>query len=262
MSVSKLGSSAAAGSSPTFTPSTELEKSHAKMWWKDSVDPKTPEGKRHIEGIVITMLFHAKRHSNTGGDAIRARWYYRQAAELGSAEAQYLLGWMCQNGEGGEKDPLEAVTWWEKAAAQGHSGAKFSLGKPAVFRPTPRKIGSDDSDSEAESSTPSPAKKSEEKKSAAPSASVNSSHEELMKRAKAGDVQAYFEIGKLLEGEGTKVPEYYKAAFNMYAKAADTGHIASQHALAKMLQVGREGVPKDTERANQIFEKLRTKGFF
>ena len=75
-------------------------------------------------------------------------------------------------------------------------------------------------------------------------------------------MQAYFEIGKLLEGEGTKVPEYYKAAFNMYAKAADTGHIASQHALAKMLQVGREGVPKDTERANQIFEKLRTKGFF
>src|ERR1700722_5055734 len=170
MSVSKLGSGSSAPADPssTFVPSTKLEESHAKMWWKKSVDPKTEEGRRHIEGTTLLMLFHARKHSASGGDPVKMRWYYQQAAELGNAEAQFHLGWMCQDGKGGAKDQLAAIKWWREAATQGHSGAKFSLGKPTVSSPVSHKTDSDVSDSETENPTPSPAKKSEEKKREAP----------------------------------------------------------------------------------------------
>ena len=58
--------------------------------------------------------------------AILARW--REAAELGDAEAQYNLSMAYANGVGVPQDSAEAVKWWRKAAYQGVADAQFNLG--------------------------------------------------------------------------------------------------------------------------------------
>ena len=53
--------------------------------------------------------------------------WYRKAADLGQAEAQYNLGSCYDAGVGVETDKLEAKSWYQKAANQGHKGALMSL---------------------------------------------------------------------------------------------------------------------------------------
>lgn len=52
----------------------------------------------------------------------------RAAAEAGHAEAQYLTGVFCLNGQGTMKDPTEAAKWFELAAAQNVGAAHERLG--------------------------------------------------------------------------------------------------------------------------------------
>jgi hypothetical protein len=57
--------------------------------------------------------------------------WYRKAAKLGSAAAQFNLGVMYETGEGdkkNKKNAKEAVTWYRKAAEQGYAAAQESLG--------------------------------------------------------------------------------------------------------------------------------------
>ena len=52
----------------------------------------------------------------------------REAATLGSASAQFSLGWMYRRGWGVEQNLREAVTWLRKAAQQGLAEAQSDLG--------------------------------------------------------------------------------------------------------------------------------------
>ena len=61
-------------------------------------------------------------------DAEAVTWY-RKAAEQGHAEAQNNLGVMYNRGEGVPQDYTEAVTWYRKAAEQGHAYAQNNLGR-------------------------------------------------------------------------------------------------------------------------------------
>ena len=71
---------------------------------------------------------------------------YRQAANMGDAEAQYQLGTCYDLGNGVAQDYKQAVHWWTKAANQGYATAQYNLGlcydegygvaqdyKPAVY---------------------------------------------------------------------------------------------------------------------------------
>ena len=49
-------------------------------------------------------------------------------AEQGDAKAQYVLGWMCEAGQGVTQDYAEAVKWYRLAAKQGIVGAQGALG--------------------------------------------------------------------------------------------------------------------------------------
>ena len=53
---------------------------------------------------------------------------YQQAAEKGSAEAQFMLGVCYYEGNGGPQNYSEAVKWWRLAAEQGHAKAQYNLG--------------------------------------------------------------------------------------------------------------------------------------
>ena len=62
-------------------------------------------------------------------DLIEAVKWYKKAANLGGdSYAQYRLGFCYENGYGVEKDLIEAVKWFRKSAEQDHSHAQNSLG--------------------------------------------------------------------------------------------------------------------------------------
>jgi TPR repeat protein len=64
---------------------------------------------------------------STAANPARARELLSKATET-SAEAQYQLGMMLAEGNGGEKDDVAARALFEKAAAQNHSGALERMG--------------------------------------------------------------------------------------------------------------------------------------
>jgi len=72
-------------------------------------------------------------YSYANGDGVEKnlveslKWY-RKAAENGQVEAQYRLGFIYEQGRGVPVDYVESASWWRKAADQGHAGAQFSLG--------------------------------------------------------------------------------------------------------------------------------------
>lgn len=49
-------------------------------------------------------------------------------ARIGDIQAQYEVGIMLANGEGVDKDVVEARVWFESAAKRGHTGAQYLLG--------------------------------------------------------------------------------------------------------------------------------------
>jgi TPR repeat protein len=61
-------------------------------------------------------------------DAVQAVSWYRKAAVQGHAAAQCNLGDVYRKGEGVEKDAVQAVYWWRKAAEQGDAHAQRNLG--------------------------------------------------------------------------------------------------------------------------------------
>lgn len=61
-------------------------------------------------------------------DPAQARAMYARAAEGNSAEAEFQLGLMMAQGQGGPKDDAGARTLFEKAAAQGHADAMVWAG--------------------------------------------------------------------------------------------------------------------------------------
>lgn len=60
---------------------------------------------------------------------IQAAQSFRQAAELGHAEAQFRLARMYYDSEGVlQRDSAQAAQWYQKAAEQGHAAAQYFLG--------------------------------------------------------------------------------------------------------------------------------------
>ena len=62
-------------------------------------------------------------------DMPQARSLYLQAAtNFGNPEAQYRLGKMLLNGDGGEKNPVQAARWFQLSARKGNPAAQAMLG--------------------------------------------------------------------------------------------------------------------------------------
>ena len=61
-------------------------------------------------------------------DLITAHTLLLQKAELGEPDAQYLLGFMYEDGTGVSQDIKEATKWYRLAAKQGDVDAQYHLG--------------------------------------------------------------------------------------------------------------------------------------
>jgi hypothetical protein len=59
------------------------------------------------------------------------RWF-RKAADMDNATAMFNLGELFGKGQGGPKDEAESLSWYRKAAAGGHQGAKEILQKKGL----------------------------------------------------------------------------------------------------------------------------------
>ena len=90
-------------------------------------------------GLVVVALFvggvtaHAAdfdvgHEAYQRGDYSTALQIFRQLADQGDANAQYILGFMYHGGLGVMQDFAEAMRWYRKAANQGESLAQGKLG--------------------------------------------------------------------------------------------------------------------------------------
>ncbi|EJK58631.1 hypothetical protein THAOC_21228 [Thalassiosira oceanica] len=64
-------------------------------------------------------------------DVRRAVELFTEAAELGSIQALFNLGYLYYNGEGVQEDKAKGVDFWTKAAMQGHVSSRYKLGRDA-----------------------------------------------------------------------------------------------------------------------------------
>ncbi|QCE32803.1 sel1 repeat family protein [Acetobacteraceae bacterium] len=107
----------------------------AAVWWKKAADQKNLPALKALGGIYLSGVFTPDaaqtdpQKSRTGvkRNPKTAAKYYKQAADLGDAEAQNVLGELYSRGQGVRKDWKEAVKYWQKAAAQENAAAQLSL---------------------------------------------------------------------------------------------------------------------------------------
>jgi len=86
----------------------------------------------YISDALVALGNYARRgiaSANIAADPRRAQEFYiRAATNYGHPIAQYELGKMLLNGEGGTKDPLAAARWFQLAARKGNPAAQAMLG--------------------------------------------------------------------------------------------------------------------------------------
>lgn len=78
---------------------------------------------------TLSELFQKANDKYSKGEFSNAIPYLKEAADRGSARAQYSLGYMYQNGEGVGVDLNLAKEYFKLAAEQGHIKAKLALKK-------------------------------------------------------------------------------------------------------------------------------------
>lgn len=80
------------------------------------------------EAQFLLGRLHEQGAAGRDRDPVRAAALYRAAAEQGYALAQFSLGLLYQHGRGVVADAAEAARWFEAAAKQGMPAAQFNLG--------------------------------------------------------------------------------------------------------------------------------------
>lgn len=161
------------------------------------------------------------------GDYATAAKEFRPFAEQGQATAQYILGWIFQNGDGVKQDLAESAKWYQKSAEKGNADAQYALGSLYAAG-----AGVKRDDAEAV--------------------------KWFKKAADQGKAGAQYILGYMTTaGEGTTKNEAEGLAW--YRKAADQGLPDAQYALGLGLAYGK-GTNKDEAEANQWFRKAADQG--
>ena len=79
-------------------------------------------------GSLFAADFERGRDAFRAGDFQQALSEWQPLAQSGNARAQYALGLMHEYGRGLQRDDVEAVNWYIRAAEQDHSDAQYRLG--------------------------------------------------------------------------------------------------------------------------------------
>ncbi len=158
---------------------------------------------------------------------VQAAKWYRKAAEQGFAEAQYLLGDMYNKGQGVPKDSAEAVDWFRRAAEKGFAGAQFCLGYMyALGQGTPEDLVQ--------------------------------AHKWLNLAAKQENADAQWMLGTLYSN-GQGVRRDYILALDWFRKAANQSHEKAQFNLGLIYEDGK-GVSQDFVQAHMWYDLAAAQG--
>lgn len=243
-------------------------------------------------------LFNNGLASRNEGNIPKATEYFKQAAELGHAGAQFQLGlicfnagknegafawfkkaaekdypeaqahlsWMYAHGQGTTKDETQAFAWCQKAAQQGHIDAAFRLG--AMYA-NGKGIATKD-----ETQACVWYKKAAERGHANAQCNLGVMCVKGL-GGLAKDEVAAFEWFRKAANQG--LPEAENNLGTMYAhakgvvqddiqagvwkkKAAEHGHVVAQFDFGVMCETGK-GVSKDAKQAREWFKKAADKGY-
>jgi hypothetical protein len=153
--------------------------------------------------------------AQSAGDYATAQRLLQPVAELGVADAQFLLGSMYENGQGVNQDDDRATHWYKEAAGQGLASAQYCLWRMYFLgRGAVQGDGVD----------------------------------WLRKAAEQGYTDAQYRLAKSYHtGTGGLAVDHHKA-FEWYGKSAEQGYIKSHYSLGRMIEQG-QGVEKDLVRA-------------
>lgn len=150
-----------------------------------------------------------------------------KSARSGNAEAQFLVGYMNEEGEGTKKSAEDAVKWYLKSAGQGHSQAQNNLA--GLYQ---------DGDGIKKNLT--------------------QAAKWYKAAADQGNVSALFNLGWLYsKGEG--VDKDPVKAFELYLKAAEQGNVKAQFNVAVAYRKGN-GVTTDNEKGMYWYRKAAENG--
>jgi uncharacterized protein len=103
----------------------QAEKSLSEQKHSENGEKKTAV--RRISAQQQVQLSKAQA-AFTRNNYMRSHDLWLPLAESGIAEAQYSLGFLYQSGWGPERDLLQAVEWYTRAAEQNETRAQFNLG--------------------------------------------------------------------------------------------------------------------------------------
>ena len=162
------------------------------------------------------------------GDYSQAMEWFLKADAQNNAAAQYVVGYMYDEGQGFERDSYKAMEWYKKAAAQNNADAQYAVGysydKGTVVQ--------------------------EDKSQAM---------EWYKKAAAQNNADAQYAIGFLYQHpEG--VQEDYKQAMEWYKKAAAQNNVNAQYYIGELYEAGL-GVQRDVKQAKEWYKKAADQGY-
>ncbi len=182
----------------------------AIMWynryWYNREWYRKPTGLGDAASLISSILYGEGAPKK---EAEAVTWY-RKAAEQGHMDAQYQLGDCYYCGNGVDEDEVEAVKWYRMAAAQGHKQAIAQLG---AFEDVKEEEEEEEEDEDEDEGF-------ERQRTA-----------KVAVLAMQGDMYAQYRIGELYHYGGPGVPRDYTNAAKWYRKAADQGDAAAKYKL-------------------------------
>jgi TPR repeat protein/membrane associated rhomboid family serine protease len=159
-----------------------------------------PRSRPKYAGLLNDMGENVARGTDAPRDPAAAAWWYRQAAQRGSAEAEFNLGRQYFAMDSNQPaNPVEGVKWFRQAADHGSTNAEIALGL-LYYNGT----------------------------------GVPTNHTEarywITRAARRGDANEQFILGQMyFQGDGVNRDD--AAAFNWTLQAADQGLVVAQAQL-------------------------------
>lgn len=195
----------------------------------------------------VEVNFDAALQAYNGGQYTEALRLSRMAADLGSADAAVMAGYILRYGKAGNTDMRRARDWYEKAAVKGHPDAYVALGEMALRR----QAGLTDTDAVAWLTRASDAGRTDAMRALSDlyrtgqGVSANSEEaERLLKNASQSfDAEATKRLGDSLFQRDPK------AALKHYEAAARAGHIEAAYIAGVMYAENFEILPDSTRSA-------------
>ncbi|KAF9168685.1 hypothetical protein DFQ26_002585 [Actinomortierella ambigua] len=204
-----------------------------------------------------------KLHQGDGDEVID---YLRRVASKGNADAQLVLGWMCDRGLDIAGKTEDAPLWYRKAAQQGHSTAQLRLGR--MYESHNNNQDANQSDSEAAKWYRMAAEHGEEQ--AQLRLGVLHFHgrgvaqndveaaQWFRKAAEGGVAEAQFNLG-LMYSRGQGVEQSDVDGASWMRQAADQDMAEAQFGLGSMYMDGR-GVEQSDEMAAMWYRRAAEEG--